>query len=380
MTTDGEIDDRCSMIRFLLYTNEWDLQGLIHSSSKFHWKGDKEHKKQDWEPVSWLDRQLDAYEAIYDNLKQHDSRYPTPADLRARVYVGNIAYEGAMDEETPGSDHIVSVLLEDDPTEIWLQAWGGANTIARALKTIQEKHPERMADVVQKARLYLIAEQDNTLRTYILKEWPELQVLLSDWDSFGAIAYGWSKFQTTESKRYFKQDWMMSHILENHGPLCSMYEHKENRFRSEGDSPAFLHVIPTGLRSHEQPGYGGWGGRFVRQNELWITKDKRNSNPHSIVRWSIDFQNDWAARADWCVNSYEDSNHPPEIKSNSSKSITSTVGSTVELDVSGSQDPDGDQLTYEWFYYREASDYDGTLKISDPSQATTWLFVQRCQN
>ena len=38
-TTDGEIDDRCSMVRFLLYANEWEIEGLIHSSSRFHWLG-----------------------------------------------------------------------------------------------------------------------------------------------------------------------------------------------------------------------------------------------------------------------------------------------------------------------------------------------------
>ena len=32
VTTDGEIDDRCSMVRFLLYNNEWDIKGIIHCS------------------------------------------------------------------------------------------------------------------------------------------------------------------------------------------------------------------------------------------------------------------------------------------------------------------------------------------------------------
>ena len=38
-TTDGEIDDRCSMVRFLLYANEWDIEGIIISSSncKYGW-------------------------------------------------------------------------------------------------------------------------------------------------------------------------------------------------------------------------------------------------------------------------------------------------------------------------------------------------------
>src|SRR5262245_45961252 len=39
VTTDGEIDDRDSMIRFLLYANEFDVEALIYNSSRFHWLG-----------------------------------------------------------------------------------------------------------------------------------------------------------------------------------------------------------------------------------------------------------------------------------------------------------------------------------------------------
>jgi hypothetical protein len=37
VTSDGEIDDQCSMIRFLLYTNEWNVEGIVTSSSQYHW-------------------------------------------------------------------------------------------------------------------------------------------------------------------------------------------------------------------------------------------------------------------------------------------------------------------------------------------------------
>ena len=36
VTTDGEIDDECSMVRFLLYANEFDVEGIITSSSQSH--------------------------------------------------------------------------------------------------------------------------------------------------------------------------------------------------------------------------------------------------------------------------------------------------------------------------------------------------------
>ena len=56
-----------------------------------------------------------------------------------------------MDSITPGSQHIVKVLLDEtDDQPIWFQAWGGTNTIARALKTIEEDHPDKMEEVANK--------------------------------------------------------------------------------------------------------------------------------------------------------------------------------------------------------------------------------------
>ena len=40
VTTDGELDDVDSFIRLLLYSNEFKLEGLIVSSSQWHYKGD----------------------------------------------------------------------------------------------------------------------------------------------------------------------------------------------------------------------------------------------------------------------------------------------------------------------------------------------------
>src|SRR6478609_6041532 len=167
VTTDGEADDRCSMIRFLLYANEWDIRGLIHSSSKHHWKGDETHPAKKWTEVAWLDRQLAQYAEVYPNLKLHDASYPTPDYLKQQVFVGNIAYEGDMEKPTPGSQRIAEVLLDSDPSPVWLQVWGGANSIARALKSIEEQHRERMAEVTRKVRLFIIASQDTTTEDYI---------------------------------------------------------------------------------------------------------------------------------------------------------------------------------------------------------------------
>jgi cellulose-binding protein len=375
-TTDGEIDDRCSMNRFLLYANEWEILGLVHSSSKFHWRGDQDHKENNWEPVEWLEKQLDAYEQVLQNLKLHDATYPAADYLRSQVYVGNIAFEGDMRAPSPGSERIVEVLLDRDDSPIWLQAWGGSNTIARALKTIQEEHPDRVEEVTRKARLFLIAEQDDTLRKYIVPQWPGLQVVFSNWSSFGAIAYHWQKSQPKALHAYFDRAWMTGHILARHGPLCGMYEAKEERFRSEGDTPAFLHVINTGLRSDEDPMHGGWGGRFVRKKGVWMSVDKKNSTQtHSILRWARAFQNDWAARADWCVKRFDEANHPPQVILDDGIDRKARAGSSIDLSAKQSHDPDGDLLAFHWWHFVEAGSCDQPVLIDRADQTEAVVAV-----
>lgn len=170
--TDGEIDDRSSMIRFLLYTCDVDLKAIIETNSMFQRRG---HSSDDW-----YERQLDAYERIYPNLAAHRSGCPTADEIRAVSYVGDedeahlagigrrpqrpgqdveLSPEGWPD--TPGSDRIVEVLLEDDPAPVHIQAWGGGNTAARAFAKLKRDHPGDYERAVAKAVMFNIWYQDD---------------------------------------------------------------------------------------------------------------------------------------------------------------------------------------------------------------------------
>ncbi len=189
ITTDGEIDDECSMVRCLLYANDWDIEGIVTTSSQYHWQG------HHWAGDDWMNPYLDAYEKVYPNLIKHDKGYPTPDYLRQRTVLGNIKAEGEMDEVTAGSKLIVKVCwIKADSRPVWLQAWGGTNTIARALKTIEQEHPERMEEVARKMRFFLIWEQDETYQAYIRPHSGKYNILTIISDQFIAYSYNWNKY------------------------------------------------------------------------------------------------------------------------------------------------------------------------------------------
>nr|WP_305121806.1 nucleoside hydrolase-like domain-containing protein [Pedobacter mongoliensis] len=419
VTSDGEIDDECSMVRFLLYANEWDIEGIITSSSQYHWQGHR------WAGDDWLNPYLDAYQKVYPNLIKHDKGYPTPQYLRERAVLGNVKAQGEMDEITAGSQLIVKALLDkSDPRPVWLQAWGGTNTIARALKTIEQEHPQRMAEVAGKMRFFFIWEQDSTYQSYIRPHWGKYNVETIISDQFWAVAYQWNKILPEDKQAYLKADWMKANILENHGPLCSLYKShvpgshglagdtnfQEGDFRSEGDSPAFMHFINTGLRSTESPSFGGWAGRYIKVREntwldpvpesgyqypkgRWFTgtgwgrKYMRETYPKNqdlmykyfdpIVRWADDFQNDFASRADWCVKSYKEANHPPVVKLSHALDRKAKPGSKIQLSAKGTTDPDGDKLNYSWWQYEEADTYKGAVTIENATQQVAWFTVPK---
>jgi len=289
VTSDGEIDDECSMVRFLLYANEWDIEGIVTSSSQYHWQG------HNWAGDDWIDPYLEAYTSVYPNLKKHRPDYPHPDDLKSKTFLGNVAAQGEMEQVTDGSQHIVSALLDDTKDQpIWIQAWGGTNTIARALKTIQEDHPDKMEEVANKMRLYLIWEQDSTYQSYIKPNWGKYKIPTIISDQFIALFYHWKKYLPAKEQSVLAAPWMNKNILSNHGPLCDLYKAHDGSkegfvsgdFRSEGDSPAFLHTIPNGLRSMESPSWGGWGGRYtlVRDN-TWLDPVSDPSYSYPEGRW-----------------------------------------------------------------------------------------------
>ncbi len=152
----------------------------------------------------------------------------------------------------------------------------------------------------------------------------------------------------------------------------------------EGDTPSFLGLINNGLDSFMSPAYGGWGGRYVwrqfygeshpfwtqggdsypgrdssRDTVMGIDGKPHTSDQATIWRWRTAFQHDFAARMAWTVEDAHHANHNPRVVVNGQSgkapvTIQTTPGTPVSLDATGTTDPDGNALTYHWFFYSEA--------------------------
>jgi Protein of unknown function (DUF1593) len=354
---------------------------------------------------------------VYPNLIKHATGYPTLTYLKSLIRVGNIDFEGEMARDTEGSELIKKVLLDDDASPVYLQIWGGTNTVARALKSIEEQYknkPEWAAiqkKVSDKAIIYAVLDQDATYQNYVAPNWPRIRVLYNS-DQFWSFAYLWPRVVPAELQTYLKGAWFAEHIKFGHGPLLSSYylwgdgqqlagdpEHthgdlteakkynlSQYDFISEGDSPAYFYLIDVGLRSLADVSYGGWGGRMVKSSTnpyRWEDgKQVTDYNPYTKkqdtaypqTRWIPVLQNDFAARADWCVKPYKDANHAPVVKLNHALDLSAKRGQRISLSGSAT-DPDKNQLTYRWWQYEEAGTYPGKVTLQQPDQAKTSFIV-----
>jgi hypothetical protein len=381
----NEPDDQMSMVRFLVYSNQFDVEGLIATTSTWM----KNHVRPDV-----LESLVDAYAQVQPNLEQHQAGFPAAAALKKMIVAGQPSY--GMDAVGPGkssagAELIVRAADRTDPRPLWVLAWGGANTLAQALLQVRASRPAAELDaLVAKLRVYAISDQDDA-GPWLRREFPTLhyvaipsppngeQYAAATWtgisgDRFYKNAAG-ADFET------FTREWVDTHIRAK-GPLGKLYPYP--CCIHEGDTPAFLGLIDNGLASAMSPAYGGWGGRYVwrtfygetrpswtqggdsypgRDNsrDTVVGADGRayTSDQATIWRWRRAFQHDFAARMDWTIKRPAEANHNPEVVVNGAQGkapvrLDATVGVPITVDAAGTRDPDGHTLTYTWFYYPEA--------------------------
>lgn len=389
----NEPDDQMSLVRLLVHANELDLQGIAVVTSV--WKNDSLD-------LTSAHNVMTAYGEVTDNLNANvpeSGTYPNGDEVLSKLYAGHPVY-GLAALELPLSNGSTALINATDASNepLWVCAWGGANVLAEALNHVnQTRSDDEVAAFVNKLRVYSISDQDNS-GAWIRVHFPTLFYIVS-LHGFSEYALAtWivstlcqfyplvprltaSQGISGEVLRPFDQggpdtsiitnEWLQEHI--RLGTLGAYYLNWS--YIMEGDTPSFLGLLPNGLNAPEHPEWGGWGGRYMLLDasgwtsvysdavDFAIGADNGTfySKYASIWRWRPAFQYDFTARMQWSVQpDYAENNHHPVAVVNDTCGFEAfelhyTLGESVVLDASASYDPDGDDISFDWFHYRDPS-------------------------
>ena len=300
-------DDVQSMVRFLLYTNELDVEGLVASAATFANVANKQN----------IQDMLDVYDQVDDNLRRHDARYPTADELRSVTWQGRSGAWGTPDfgvtakpldellgegKDSEASDAIIDVVDRPDPRPVWVCVWGGSREVAQAIWKVQAtRSSAELERFLSKLRIYLIARQDGTAQ-WLLDSFPSLFVILSQKNYQGMF---WNMHGSEPALADLA--WVNANIRQRHGPLGAAYPRSgfdpSTPGVVEGDTPSYLHLVSAvrGLSDPERPDEGSFGGRFVRPDSSrnhWVDDP---AGPQTVYRWRREVQKDFADRADWML-------------------------------------------------------------------------------
>lgn len=357
---EAEPDDGQSLIRLMLYANHFDIEGLIATSTMGHGMTVRPE----------LIRQVvEAYGKVQPNLTRHAAGYPEAATLLSRIRSGQpkaglkVSVEEMVGDgkDTEGSEWIIRVVDRPEARPVWVIVWGGSADLAQALwKVSNTRSMEEFKSFLAKLRVHTISDQDAT-GPWIRERFPELNFIHQVRAYRGMYRAGDTNLVNSQ--------WVRENI-HGHGPLGDLYPDYRGgdiwsgkmgpvRGIKEGDTPSFLALVPNGLTDLEHPQWGSWGGRFGGEGKHLVDladtdldssrdPDRRMS---TVYRWRADFQNDFAARLDWCVKAPDQANHPPVARLEGPKVRQVKAGETVRLSGKGSMDPDGDRLTFDWAHY-----------------------------
>ena len=371
---DGEPDDAQSLVRLMLYTNEYDIEGIIPNAS---WCNPD---TSDEGFVARIQDVVRAYGKVRENLLVHADGYPTEEYLMSVVKPGTTHVDrkrnplvlcSASREEklatieclkgendfpanigdgcsNEGARLIREAIEKDDERPLWIALWGGCGTLAQALYDMsQDYSEEQMEQYCRKLRVYDIDGQDDC------GGWICHNFKIGEWMRSDISFWGFSETPMKSTAQFGEEcfvgnldtvspEWVKKNI-QGVGELGKWYP--SAKYGLETDSPSFLRLVQNGLNDYEHHHYGGWGGRhtlvasqnppavhftgtylyeekpfYMYRDDVDTWYDSYNGRRmHKnilapVARWRDDYQADMAARMQWSVHdTYAECNHNPVV-------------------------------------------------------------------
>jgi len=379
-----ETDDSESLVRLFAHADLFEIEGIIYTTG---WS--LEETKDDF--MQLINDAIDAYEKDLPNLmkrsnqigfKKEESQqaigyWPSPEYLRKNTMFGSkkrgIKQIG-KENVSEGSNLIIKLADEEDKRPLWVLLWGGGNTLAQSIWQVkQERNADELKSFLHKIPTYAITDQDRSYENGTPYDISSHQWLRKEFEK--DLLFLWDeaawKYQNGTGRK--KWDEYALHI-QNHGNLGKVYP--KYKYGVEGDTPAFLYLIPNGLNNPLIPNQVSWGGYF----EWGLTPDETTSSytnhkgksneicsKYESYFYPAKFNN-FAARMDWAA--YGKGNRNPIVIINGDSSlnpiqIQKKQGKSINLDASKSYDPENDKLSFKWWILTEAGTYSKEVVISN---------------
>ena len=261
-------DDNQSVAHLLMYSNEFDLEGLVSTPS--FGSGS----------ASEIFRMIDVYEKDLPTLQQHIKGLMKPKALRKQVKQGRMSEAPACGygEPTEGSQWIVSQARKKDSRPLYVLVWGCLEDVAQALHDAP--------DIAPKLRVHWIGGPNkkwgvNGYR-YIIEHFPDLWMIENNTTYRGFI-------YDSKSKDEWNAGYFDAHIKDagNLGRDFAAYYKGNPKL---GDTPSLLYMMKGDPTNPEQQ---SWGGRFVRCNRTprvvfhGATTAKDTAQVCGIIEWQL---------------------------------------------------------------------------------------------
>ncbi|MBA2114653.1 DUF1593 domain-containing protein [Bremerella alba] len=304
----GDPDDQQSLVRLMVYANQFRLEGLVASAS-----GTPGELKKAIVQPQLIREIVNAYGQVRPNLARHESNWPEAAELLACIKSGN-PQRGRKHigekHDTEGSRFLIEKIdsgTQDDRLNIAI--WGGQTDLAQALWRVKHDRSEREFQAfVQKFRVYDIADQDG-IAQWMHDEFPGMFYILSKappgQDKRQAVFRG---MYLTGDQSLTSRKWIEENIR-SQGPLGKLYPTKTwtspnpHGCLKEGDTPSWFFFLPAGGNQPGDPSQPGWGGQYFLAEDGWYRDQSSGSGDprETVSKWRPKFQRDFAQRMAWCM-------------------------------------------------------------------------------
>ena len=234
-------DDNQSMAHLLMYSNEFDIEGLVSSPS--YGKGSTKE----------IFRMIGLYEQQLPIFQQHGKNWPAPDYLRSITKQGRhgaAPYQG-FDKPTEGSEWIVKCARKESSLPLYVLVWGGLEDVAQALHDAP--------DIASRIRIYWIGGPNKKWSinsyAYIVDNFPKLWFIENN-ATYRGFIYD-SKNKDQYNGGYYE------HYIKGAGLMGDDFAHYYKGNPKLGDTPSLLYMMDGDPANPEKE---SWGGSFVKFN------------------------------------------------------------------------------------------------------------------